>query len=217
LILRGIVSSGPGGRSFKSSLPDHSFSSAINDLGRVFRDVIFLCFRYIRYKWRQFEAETTLPRPLSPEGSVLFDLVVEGGHGVVGVSHPKLQETLGTSGSIPEMRVAETSESVVARLAGSGKRVDESELLQHRVKMPAKNVGRAKRLSIPGTEQKPADLMPENSIRIHRLLHTLALVVEQPAITTNRQIPRASLLEYPTHDFKAWVWLCPAFACQMCS
>jgi hypothetical protein len=61
------------------------------------------------------------------------------GHALICVPHPKLPKTLWTFGSIAQVRVPETPERVVACLVGAGERVDEPQLLQRRVKVPAKN------------------------------------------------------------------------------
>jgi hypothetical protein len=57
------------------------------------------------------------------------------------VPHPKFPKTLWTFGSIAQVRVPETPERVVACLVGANKRVNEPQMLQRRVKMPAKVAG----------------------------------------------------------------------------
>ena len=44
-----LLTSGPGGRRFKSSLPDQSFSRSFSCLGGFCRLSFFAYFRYIRY------------------------------------------------------------------------------------------------------------------------------------------------------------------------
>ena len=51
-----VQSSGPGGRRFKSSLPDHSFSFTINDLRSLRGFPIFVSFRYRRSNGRRSRA-----------------------------------------------------------------------------------------------------------------------------------------------------------------
>ena len=55
--------------------------------------------------------------------------------------HPKSPKTLWTFGSIAQVRDPETPERVVACLVGAGERVDEPQLLERRVKVPAKDAG----------------------------------------------------------------------------
>jgi hypothetical protein len=64
---------------------------------------------------------------------ILFDLVVEIGHALIRVPHPELLETLGTTGTIPKMRVSKAPECMVARFAVAGEQVDEFQLLQRRM------------------------------------------------------------------------------------
>jgi hypothetical protein len=59
--------SGPGGRRFKSSLPDQSFSRLFSSL-RNFRALSFnAIFRYIRYYWRRKPVPQT-SITVAPEG-----------------------------------------------------------------------------------------------------------------------------------------------------
>jgi hypothetical protein len=90
---------------------------------------------------KEFKAETALFCPLPAEFHVLFDLVVQIEHALNRMPHPKLPRTLWTFGSIAQVRVPETPESLVACLAGACERVDEPQLLQRRMKVPANDVG----------------------------------------------------------------------------
>lgn len=73
------------------------------------------------------------------EFHVLFDLVLEIGHALIRVPHPKLPKTLWTFGTIAQVRVPEAPERVMACFVGAGKRVDEPQILQSRMKVPAKD------------------------------------------------------------------------------
>jgi hypothetical protein len=82
--------SGPGGRRFESSLPDHSFSYILKDLRRFRYVVIFVAFRYFRYNYRQTETKSALLGPFFSKRKVLFHLVVQIAHAVPRVAHPEL-------------------------------------------------------------------------------------------------------------------------------
>jgi hypothetical protein len=53
------------------------------------------------------------------------------------VPQPKFPKTLWISASIAQVRVPETPEGMMASLVGAGERVDEPQLLQRWVKVPA--------------------------------------------------------------------------------
>jgi hypothetical protein len=111
-----LLTSGPGGRRFKSSLPDQLFSRSFNRLRRLLPVSLFGKFRYIRYNRRQFKAEATLLSPLSAEGNVLFDFVVEVAHVLSRMTHPVLVKTFGAVGIVPQVRVSEATESMAPRV-----------------------------------------------------------------------------------------------------
>ncbi|MGC2617128.1 MAG: hypothetical protein WA354_24045 [Terracidiphilus sp.] len=69
------------------------------------------------------------------------DLVVKVSHAVTGVAHPKLLETFRTLGVVAEVRVPETTKSVVACFVIAGVWVDEPSLLKCRVEMATQNTG----------------------------------------------------------------------------
>jgi hypothetical protein len=54
--------------------------------------------------------------------------------------YPELLKTLCTSSAIPKMGIPKAPVRLVSRLFCAGERVDESKLLQRKVKMPAKIV-----------------------------------------------------------------------------
>ena len=116
--------SGPGGRRFKSSLPDQLFSRFFNRLRCLLPVSLFDEFRYIRYNRRQFKADATLLSPLSAEGNVLFDFVVEVAYVLSRMTHPVLVKIFGAVGIVPQVRFSEATESMVSRLVCSGVRVD---------------------------------------------------------------------------------------------
>ena len=68
--------SGPGGRRFKSSLPDHLFSRSFNCLHRLLDFRFFNAFRYIRYNGRQLEAKPHCSAHFLRNATSSLDLVV---------------------------------------------------------------------------------------------------------------------------------------------
>jgi len=88
--LADIRISGPGGRRFKSSLPDHSFSRYLNRLPRL------CCFGFcpqfsvhsVQLMATRTQIHTDLPS--SAEHRVLFDLVIEVAHVLPRLTHPAL-------------------------------------------------------------------------------------------------------------------------------
>jgi hypothetical protein len=95
--------SGPGGRRFKSSLPDHFFSRSFNRLRCYHRFTVFGTFRYARYNGGQLDAETALFCPLSAEGKVLLDFVVGGTHVLSRMSRPLLVKAFWIGGIVPQV------------------------------------------------------------------------------------------------------------------
>src|SRR3984957_19445855 len=101
-----------------------NFSLAFSIVYGAFCPSLFDEFRYIRYNRRQFKADAILLSPLSAEGNVLFDFVVEVAYVLSRMTHPVLVKTFGAVGIVPQVRFSEATESMVSRLVCSAVRVD---------------------------------------------------------------------------------------------
>src|ERR1700722_18069629 len=101
-----------------------NFSLAFSIVYGAFCPSLFDEFRYIRYNRRQFKADAILLSPLSAEGNVLFDFIVEVAYVLSRMTHPVLVKTFGAVGIVPQVRFSEATESMVSRLVCSAVRVD---------------------------------------------------------------------------------------------
>jgi hypothetical protein len=146
--------SGPGGRRFKSSLPDQSFSRSLNHL----RDYRGFCFfgttRYFRYNRGQCESETGFLCPHFTEWKILSNLVIEVVHAIPCVSHPVIAETVWALRLVSQVRIAEAPERMVASLMRAGVRINVAHLLESRVQVATDNVRRGTRFSVARRKQK---------------------------------------------------------------
>jgi len=88
-----------------------------------------------------------LLRHFLAEPNVLFDFVVEVGHVVGSVPHPKLDETHRATLAVPQVGISESAEDVVTRLVRSRELVDISQLFESFVQVATDDVRLRQRLA----------------------------------------------------------------------